>query len=87
MARQRELALHNEASKLSGAEQKRRQEGIKEGRKKQSIEIARNLLLIENISIDQIVAVTGLTEGEIKALHFWKNDKRVGLCSCPLIYR
>jgi len=63
LERLREKARHDEAQALHHA----KQEGKLEGRLEGKLEVARNLLKI-SLSIDQIVAATGLTEDEIKQL-------------------
>jgi predicted transposase/invertase (TIGR01784 family) len=42
-------------------------EGIKEGKKEGKIETAKRMLL-DNLSIEDVIKYTGLTESEVKAL-------------------
>jgi predicted transposase/invertase (TIGR01784 family) len=67
LARMREKALIDETSALSWANLEGRREGRAEGRREEVIEIARNLVK-KNRPIDEIAAVTGLSEKEIAEL-------------------
>ena len=63
------LVKYNE---IEDAKKEGRTEGIAEGTKEKTIEIARNLLNMQ-MSIEDISKATGLTEDEIKSLN---DDKR-----------
>lgn len=62
--RMREKARHDEAQALHTAEQKGMQKGIQQ----EKIGIARNMIKI-GMPLQQIVAVTGLTRGEVETLY------------------
>ena len=64
------LVKYNE---IEDAKKEGRTEGIAEGTKEKTIEIARNLLNMQ-MSIEDISKATGLTEDEIKSLNDDKND-------------
>lgn len=62
----REMALHDEVTKLEEALQEGREEGREEGEKKKAIEIAKNLMdILDN---ETIAIKTGLTLEEIENL-------------------
>ena len=61
--RLREKARHDEAQALSHAEQQGMQKGLQQG----ALKIARNLIET-GMPLQQISAVTGLTQGEIENL-------------------
>ena len=63
LAELREKAIRDEAAAMAGATRR----GIEEGIKKEKIQIAKRMLE-ENIEIETIVRVTGLTKEEIKNL-------------------
>ena len=63
LAELREKAIRDEAAAMAGATRR----GIEEGIKKEKIQIAKRMLA-ENIEIETIVRVTGLTKEEIKNL-------------------
>ena len=69
--RLREKARHDEAQALSHAEQqemqKGLQEGLQQGLQQGALKIARNLIET-GMPLQQISAVTGLTQGEIENL-------------------
>jgi predicted transposase/invertase (TIGR01784 family) len=67
MAWQREIALHDDASKTKGAERRGKAEGRAEGQAEKSREIAKNLIGM-SIPIEQIEKATGLTREEIEKL-------------------
>ncbi|MFD3157032.1 Rpn family recombination-promoting nuclease/putative transposase [Haloimpatiens sp. FM7330] len=60
----REKSLHERANMINGA----KEEGKKEGRKEEKIEIAKNLLVI-GMKLEKIANVTGLSTEEIKSLN------------------
>lgn len=63
----REKAIRDEAAAIDGAITRGRQQGIKEGEKNKSIQIAKKMLKMK-IDIETIVEVTGLTKEEIEKL-------------------
>ncbi|WWU66774.1 Rpn family recombination-promoting nuclease/putative transposase (plasmid) [Clostridium baratii] len=63
----REKAIYDEISALENAEKKGLEQGIEQGEKNKSIEIAKNLIL-SNVPMDIIVKSTGLSENEIEKL-------------------
>jgi len=62
----RDRASQIEGSFLDG-KQEGRQEGIQQGRRDNAIEIARSMKA-DNVSTNQIIKYTGLTEEQIKSL-------------------
>jgi len=65
--RLREKARHDEAQALSHAEQQGMQKGLQQGLQQGALKIARNLIET-GMPLQQISAVTGLTQGEIENL-------------------
>ena len=67
LARLREKAIRDEAAAIAGATKRGREAGINEGIAKEKVEIAKKMLK-ENIEIDIIVKITGLSKKEIENL-------------------
>ncbi|CAN2042669.1 transposase [Candidatus Magnetomoraceae bacterium gMMP-15] len=71
-AQMRERALRDELSMLASARREGEKIGIEKGEKigekKSRKAIAKNLLLIEQLSIDEIARITGLNKDELRAL-------------------
>jgi predicted transposase/invertase (TIGR01784 family) len=63
----REMAIHDEATRIEEAEERGKIEGIKEGLKEGSISIAKNLISI-GLSEEDIIKATGLSKDEIKRI-------------------
>lgn len=59
----REMAIHDEITRITGAREEGRAEGLAKGK----LEVARRLIKMK-METEQIIAVTGLTEEEIKGL-------------------
>ena len=67
MERLREKTKHDEAQALYSAEQRGIKQGIKQGKTEGIIEVARNLIA-DNMPLEQVMRVTGLTLNEIEKL-------------------
>jgi predicted transposase/invertase (TIGR01784 family) len=72
LARAREKALRDEISKLDSArregEEKGEKKGRTEGEESKAIQVAKNLLMEEDMDVSKIARITGLPASEIEKL-------------------